>query len=66
LNVNDPMYEYEQIFVEVSNKESKAFNYNGKLGKKGNRIVETPFEINTISRIKYEEVIFILKVFKIK
>lgn len=56
MNVNDPMYEYEQIFIEVANKESKAFYYNSKLGKKGNRIVETPFEVNSITRIKYEEV----------
>ena len=38
-------------------KETKAFNFNGKLGKKGNRIVEYPFEINTLIRIKYEDVI---------
>jgi hypothetical protein len=58
--VNDPLYEYEQIFIEVSNNEAKAFNYNNKLGKKGNRIVEYPFEVNSITRIKYEEVFLFL------
>jgi len=53
------MYDYEQIFIEVLNNEVKAFNYNSKLGKKGNRIVEYPFEVNSITRIKYEEVFFI-------
>lgn len=57
LNVNDPLYEYEQIFLEVTNKDTKAFNFNSKLGKKGNRIVEEFFEINSISKIKYEEVL---------
>ena len=56
VNVNDPIYEYEQVFLEVTSKDTKAFSFNPRFGKKGNRLVEYPFEVNTIAKIKYEEV----------
>lgn len=56
MNVNDQIYEYEQIYVEINDKETRIFSFNQKFGKKGNRILDDPFEINFLNRIKYEEV----------
>jgi len=56
ININDPIYQYEQKYAEISDKKTKIFSFDEKFGKKSNRNLEEPFEINSIMKIKYEEV----------
>ncbi len=51
--MNDSLYQYEQVLVEVRQAEVKAYQYNFKSGKGLKH--KHPFEINTVFRIKYEE-----------
>jgi hypothetical protein len=53
VNVNDAFYQYEQVLIEVTQAEVKAYQYNYKSGK-GLRH-KLPFEINPVLKIKYED-----------
>lgn len=53
VNVNDYLYQYEQVLVEVTPVGVKAYQYNLKNGKGLKH--KTPFEINPLFKIKYEE-----------
>lgn len=52
-HVNDNLYTYEPIFVEVTKKEVKAYEYSYQKGKGLKH--KYPFEINPIAPIKYLE-----------
>jgi hypothetical protein len=54
VHVNDNIYQYETILVDVSKEEVRAYQYNHRVGK-GLKL-KYPFEINSLVRIKYEEV----------
>ena len=47
------MYVYEQVLVEVTPTEVRAYQYNLKTGKGLKH--KYPFEINPVIKIKYEE-----------
>lgn len=53
VNVNDYLYHYEQVLVEVNPTEVKAYQYNLKSGKGLKH--KMPFEIHPSFKIKYEE-----------
>ncbi len=53
MNVNDYVYLYEQVLVEVTPSEVRAYQYNIKTGKGLKH--KYPFEINPVVKIKYEE-----------
>jgi len=53
VNVNDYVHLYEQVLVDVSTSEIKAYQYNLKTGKGLKH--RNPFEINPLVKIKYEE-----------
>jgi hypothetical protein len=53
VNVNDSVHLYEQVLVDVSASEIKAYQYNLKTGKGLKH--RNPFEINPLVKIKYEE-----------
>lgn len=53
INVNDYMYQYEQVLVEVNGSEVKAYQYLLHKGKGLKH--KLPFEINPLIKIKYEE-----------
>jgi hypothetical protein len=53
VNVNDYLYQYEQVLVEITPSEVKAYQYNLKTGKGLKH--KTPFEINPVIKIKYED-----------
>lgn len=53
VNVNDYVHLYEQVLVDVSPSEIKAYQYNLKTGKGLKH--RNPFEINPLVKIKYEE-----------
>ena len=54
VNVNDYLWQYDQVLVEVSEKEVKAYQYSIKSGKGLKH--RMPFEIQPQMYIKYEEV----------
>ena len=51
--VNDNLYHYNPIFLEVTEKGSKAYEYSYINGKKEKH--KNPFEISPLSPIKYKE-----------
>jgi hypothetical protein len=53
VNVNDYLFQYEQVLVEVSQNDVKAYQYHIKNGKGLKH--KYPFEINPTLQIKYEE-----------
>jgi hypothetical protein len=53
VSVNYALYQYEQVLVEVTPSEVKAYQYNFKTGKGLKHKI--PFEMNPIFKIKYEE-----------
>lgn len=52
IHVNDNSYVYQKIFIEVTKKEVKAYEYSYKSGK---GIKHKMIELNPISPIKYTE-----------
>ncbi len=52
--MNDYLWQYDQVLVEVSEKEVKAYQYNIRSGKGLKH--KMPFEIQPQMYIKYEEV----------
>ena len=53
VNVNDHLYQYDQILVDVTPNEVKAYQYNFKTGKGLKH--KYPFEILPAIKIKYED-----------
>ncbi len=53
INVNYALYKFEQVLVEVTAKEVKAYQYNYRTGK--GLKYKMPCEINPVFKIKYEE-----------
>lgn len=53
IHVNDNLYTYQTIFIEVTKKEVKAYDYNYKRGKGMKH--KYPFEIHPINKIDYSD-----------
>ncbi len=53
VNVNDYLYSYQQVLVEVTDREVKAYQYNYKTGKGLKHKI--PFLIHREMKLKYEE-----------
>ena len=53
VNVNDALFQYDQVLIEVTPSEVKAYQYNYKTGKGLKH--KYPFEMNPVFKIKYEE-----------
>lgn len=51
--MNDYLFQYEQVLVEVTSTEVKAYQYNLKSGKGLKH--KLPLDLNPVIRIKYEE-----------
>ena len=53
IHVNDILYAYQPIFLDVKEDEIKAYEYNFKNGKGMKH--RYPFEINSMLKIKYND-----------
>ena len=53
IHVNDILYAYQPIFLDVKEDEIKAYEYNFKNGKGMKH--RYPFEINSMFKIKYND-----------
>ena len=53
IHVNDILYAYQSIFLDVKEDEIKAYEYNFKNGKGMKH--RYPFEINSMFKIKYND-----------